>query len=285
MLNAIIFPSSYFDRKLVDEDLYKEYEAAESCKLFDDILIFSYEEWFHNGKLLLNNRPKKKITAAYRGWMMPPEQYKKFYFALKENRIELITTPEEYNQFHIFPNIYGLIKNDTPRIMIFPKETPIDLENVKNTFSRFMVKDYVKSVKGTDFPTFFDRSITKDEFDFWMEKFYEYRGGLFTGGVCIKEFVDLKLYGKHKNEYRVFYINGEVATISRNSGQAEFASCPPKEIVNKYAHLNSKFYTIDFAELKDGVWIVIEAGDGSVSGLSDFQDYNEFFRKLFYSFL
>ena len=56
-------------------------------------------------------------------------------------------------------------------------------------------------------------------------------------------------------------------------------------IKEKYTHLNSKFYTIDFAELQDGSWIVIEAGDGSVSGLSDFQDYDEFFRKLFYSFL
>ena len=148
-----------------------------------------------------------------------------------------------------------------------------------------MIKDYVKSVKGTDFPVFFENSVTQEEFDFWMNKFYEYRGDLFTGGICVKEFVDLKLYGKSKNEYRVFYINGEVATINRNSGQLDYAAVPPKTLVEKYMHLNSKFYTIDFAELQDGSWIVIEAGDGSVSGLSDFQDYDEFFRKLFYSFL
>ena len=40
-------------------------------------------------------------------------------------------------------------------------------------------------------------------------------------------------------------------------------------------------YTIDFAELEDGSWKIIEAGDGSVSGLSDGQNYESFFRKLF----
>ena len=29
---------------------------------------------------------------------------------------------------------------------------------------------------------------------------------------------------------------------------------------------------------------MIEAGDGSVSGLSDFQDYGEFYRSLYYCF-
>ena len=41
------------------------------------------------------------------------------------------------------------------------------------------------------------------------------------------------------------------------------------------------FYTVDFAELADGSWKIIEAGDGSVSGLSDGQDYVAFFRALY----
>lgn len=34
-----------------------------------------------------------------------------------------------------------------------------------------MVKDYVKSVKGSEFPKFFDESVTQEEFDKWMEVF------------------------------------------------------------------------------------------------------------------
>ena len=284
MLEAVLFPSSYFEPKTVDEDMQKEYDAAVSCGLYKEMIIFSYEAWFDRGKLRLNKTPDKKISAVYRGWMMQPEQYKAFYEALIEANIELITTPDEYALFHIFPNVYEAFAGNTPQIMLFPKGTDVDLDAVKKEFSRFMVKDYVKSVKGTDFPVFFDASVTADEFAGWMKKFYEYRGGLFTGGICIKEFVDLKRYGERKNEHRVFYMNGEIATISRNSGQAEYAPQPPMEMVEKYRGMNSRFYTIDFAELSDGSWTVIEAGDGSVSGLSDYQNYREFFRKLYMAF-
>lgn len=285
MVDTIIFPSSFFDKRAVDEDLEKEYEAVKSCNLFSNILIFSYEDWFHNGKLTLNHTPTEVVTAVYRGWMMLPEQYEKFYQALNEKNVQLITTPDAYERFHLFPNIYSRLADDTPRILLFPSGMPIDIEKVKNAFSRFMVKDYVKSVKGTDFPTCFDASITQQEFDKKMELFYQYRGSLLTGGICIKEFVELRKYGDHKNEYRVFYINGNIATISRNSGQFACAPVPPSELIKKYNGLESKFYTIDFAELADGRWVIIEAGDGSVSGLSDFQDYHEFFRALYYSFM
>ena len=158
------------------------------------------------------------------------------------------------------------------------------MESGKKSFDRFMVKDYVKSVKGTEFPKFFDHSITQEEFDNWMEVFYKYRGDLLTGGICIKEFLDLKRYGEKTNEYRVFYINHEIATICRNSGQADFTAEPPKELLEKYSHLDSPYYTVDYAELEDGSWRIVEAGDGEVSGLSDNQDYNSYFRALYQCF-
>ena len=54
------------------------------------------------------------------------------------------------------------------------------------------------------------------------------------------------------------------------------------DLIDKYKNLNSIFYTLDFAELADGTWKIIEAGDGSVSGLSVGQDYTAFFRALFH---
>ena len=47
----------------------------------------------------------------------------------------------------------------------------------------------------------------------------------------------------------------------------------------------SLLYTVDYAELKDGTWRVIEAGDGMVSGLFEGQDYEAFFRVLYQSFV
>ena len=53
--------------------------------------------------------------------------------------------------------------------------------------------------------------------------------------------------------------------------------------VKKLPKLKSKFYTIDVAELKTGEWVVIETGDGQVSGLrgSD-KERNRERVKLFY---
>ena len=117
-----------------------------------------------------------------------------------------------------------------------------------------------------------------------MEVFYKYRGKLLTGGICIKEFLDLKQYGEKTNEYRVFYINHEIATICRNSGQGNYTPEPPKELIEKYRNLDSLYYTVDYAELEDATWRIVEAGDGEVSGLSDNQDYEQYFRALYQCF-
>ena len=93
-----------------------------------------------------------------------------------------------------------------------------------------------------------------------MEVFYQYRGDLLTGGICIKEYLDLKKYGDSTNEYRVFYISHQIASVSRNSGQPLTAARPPKALVQKYCNLPSVFYTVDFAEQADGRWKILEEG-------------------------
>lgn len=281
MINTILFPSSFFDTKVVDEDLQMEYTAVKNTGLFQTI-IFGYDGWFHENRLVLTDVPEEPIRAVYRGWMMLPEQYERFYELLLEKNIRLITTPEEYRLFHVFPNVYPLFGEDTAKMLVYPKETIVDLEEVKDTFERFMIKDYVKSVKGTDFPKYFTNDVDQETFNQWMDVFMKYRGNLFTGGICVKEFFDLRYYGESVNEYRTFFINNKIATISKNSAQPIYAEEPPQELLEKYRNLNSHFYTIDCAERDDGSWKILEAGDGSVSGLSENQDYEAFFRTLYY---
>ena len=281
MIKTIVFPSSYFSSKNVDEDLKREYDAVKETGLFD-IVLFSYDKWFNESKLVLDKPVDMQCNAVYRGWMMKPEKYNAFYKALFDRNIVLVNSPSEYEHFHIFPNVYSDIIADTAQMRVFPDGKTLDVEEIKKTFERFMVKDYVKSVKGTTFPKYFDKSVTQQEFDEQMEKFYNYRGDLYTGGICIKEYLSLKKYGRYTNEYRVFYINGEIATISRNSGQSEYAPLPPEKLIEKYKGLESHYYTIDYAELDDGSWKILEAGDGQVSGLSDNQDYNAYYRALYH---
>lgn len=283
MVSTVLFPSSFFDVHKVDEDLQAEYDAVRNTGLFD-VILFGYEKWFHQETLVLTKEPAEPVNAVYRGWMMKPDMYEKFYNQLNERGICLVTEPEMYESMHVFPNVYQLVENDTARMRVFPLHEEIDVACVKQEFSRFLVKDFVKSVKGTEFPQYFDHSVDQTSFNQWMEVFYRYRGDLLTGGICIKEYLDLRRYGERTNEFRVFYINHEIAAISRNSGQMQVTAEPPRELVEKYRNLPSVFYTVDFAELDDGSWKIIEAGDGGVSGLSDGQDHETFFRTLYQCF-
>lgn len=280
MLDLIVFPSSYFDKNCVDEDYFEEYVAAKNTELFD-FIFFGYNKWYNEQALLLNKVPEDRRKAVYRGWMMNPEEYALFYQFLLEYNIELVTTPEEYERMHFFPNVYKRLEPDTAKMEIYPLNHRIDVNDLKTRFGRFMIKDFVKSVKGTIFPSFFDSGISQKEFNRWMEEFYKYRGGMLSGGICVKEYLSLKCYEGKTNEFRVFYMNHRVATVSRNSGQSIQTNLVPMNLVNKYSNLESLYYTIDYAELSDGSWKVIEAGDGGVSGLPETLDKKKYYELLY----
>ena len=116
-----------------------------------------------------------------------------------------------------------------------------------------------------------------------MEVFYKYRGSLLTGNICIKEYLDLKRYNGKTNEFRVFYADHKIISICRNSIQPDYTAKPPEELVKKYKNLGSPYYTVDYAELSDGSWKIIEAGDGGVSGLSPEQDVEAYYRALYWA--
>lgn len=273
----ILFPSSYLESHKVDEDFQKEYESAVNTGL--DVILFNQPVWNTNHILLLNTDISGE--ALYRGWMMKPENYTSFYNQLKKKDVNLITSPEQYERMHCFPNIYEQVKADTPKIMTFPLYSDINIQEIKQNLSnRFFIKDYVKSAKNTDFPTYFDNNTTQEEFNKWIKRFYKIRGGLLTGGIVAKEYVDLKRYNDYTNEYRVFYLNNTPISICRNSLQPIYTPEVSKELIEKYKNLPSLFYTVDFAEKKNGKWTIIETGDGSVSGLSEGQNYEAFYRAI-----
>lgn len=283
MIHTFLFPSDYFNKNKVDPALYAEYDVCE--KMNETIIIFSYKKWFENRIIDLTAIPTKNTVVIYRGWMMTPEVYKEFYAALKAYNITLINDPNTYNFMHIFPNVYKSIQEDTAKTLTFSLHQSIDLNRIKaNGIHKFLVKDYVKSVKGSTFPSSFHVDMAQEEFDNWMKLFYQYRGNLLTGGICIKEFLNLKHYGDKTNEYRVYYANHKICSIAKNSNQDYLSPLPPEALILKYKNLPSNYYTIDYAQLEDDSWIIIECGDGQVSGLSNSQDYSEYYRNLILCF-
>ncbi len=274
---SILFPCDYFNNKKVDEDYLEEYKVAQE-QGFNTIFI-NYEE-LENGSIKLSSNEFEEGLCIYRGWMLKPETYKNLYDYLENKGLTLINTHEEYSNCHLFPLSYGLLEQFTPKINVFSKDEVIDWDKIRQEYNRFMVKDYVKSVKGSDFPNYFDSSFTNNELDKYIEKFKELRGELFTKGIVIKEFVDLNKVNDNTNEYRAFYLKGELLTICKNSNQPLGVKEVPESLIKQLPVLESNFYTVDFAEKSNGEFVVIETGDGQVSGLPDEQDVREFYNRI-----
>jgi|GEM_PF-1092267 len=280
--STIIFPCDYFASDKVEESFRREYDAALASGRFD-VVLFNYDAFIEGGPIRFSHPVANPFQPLiYRGWMMKPEQYERFCDGLVAMSLRPITPAALYGELHMFAENYpGPDLSDeeadtseyppTPARLAF-EGTKVDAEAVNAAFDRFMVKDYVKSVKGTSFPTCINTPVTQEELDGYIVDFVEKRGDLFTGGIVLKQFVDLKRYGATTNEWRAFYFAGSLLTLQRNSNQDAGCPRPPESFVTSCAAMNSPYFTIDFAELEDGEWVVIEGGDGQVSGLATSQD-------------
>lgn len=270
----ILFPADYFDKKQPGEAMRVEYESAcADARL--DVDLFDLELFEERGELALT-RPflDESLPLLYRGWMMKPESYEAIFDVLGAEGLRPITCPSAYEEFHMFPLAYArhkVLEARAPRLVAFPGKS-VDAEVVNRTFAEFMVKDFVKSVKGTSFPVSFKTPVSQGRMDKIVGDFYRLREGLFAVGVICKEYVELARYGDATNEWRALYLKGALLCACRNSGQPATASKPPEALVLECANLGSPYYTVDFAERADGDWIVVEAGDGQVSGLATAQD-------------
>ena len=278
MKNTILFPADS-NYKIFDRELKKEYNAVLSLDLFD-VKMFNYNLWIDE-KIIDIDDDIKSNKVIYRGFMMKPIEYENFYNDLSTHSINLITKPSEYSKMHIFHNIYDLIKDNTAKSLFFSLDERVNINEIRNHFGKFIIKDFVKSVKNDTFPKCFSSSISQDDLDRYITEFKKYRGKLLTDGICIKEFLNFKYYVDRINEFRVFYMDGNILSISRNSLQVNYSNEPPIELINKYRNLPSNYYTIDFVELEDGNFKIMEVGDGQVSGLSDNQDYEVYYRAMY----
>ena len=279
----ILFPSEFLDIKKVDEAYISEYEAV--CKIPEfKVMLYNYEELVSGGTIKIYSSEKHTGNCIYRGWMLKPEQYKLLYDSLKSKNIYLINSPDEYNTCHMFPYAYKYInKSDTPKILYYYGNEclgRISWDLLNKTFNRFMIKDYVKSINEKDYPVFFETPVNVKEMINRFYEFFEYRDGLFTGGIVFKEYVDFNKYGDVTNEYRAFYLKNKLLSLCLNSNQPEINNPVPVDFVNKYSCLPSNYYTVDFGELADGRWIVIETGDGQVSGLSPNQNVFKYYYNI-----
>jgi hypothetical protein len=288
----ILFPSSPLNFKEVYPDFLEEFEAAKlvgfKCFLFDhDLLVDS-------GKLkttLPSNEIKDVETIILRSWMLKENEYRILCDALFFKGYSLINTTEQYIQCHHLPNYYKFIKEYTAASSWATLEQLRTYGAEGTALGRKMlgevdvlIKDYVKSAKGEEDIFILKKELNDEEFHARVEKFIEARGKLFDTGVVLRAFVDLKKYVGQTNEWRLFFLDGYLISKNFNSPQTLDVTEPADEVIKQFApafkQVNSKFFTVDLAEKADGSWMILEMGDGQVSGLATHEKPVKYYNNL-----
>jgi hypothetical protein len=258
----------------VDGDYGEEFQAA---SLEHACALFSYEN-LEKGKLSLYGEDVSGLTI-YRGWMMKPDLYRMFYDMLEEKGIILINTPEEYERYHMLPGWYDDFKDDTAKSS-WEDQGTVDsaLLLTRGLEGSYIVKDYVKSRKHEWYDACFINNIAdKANAERIIRNFIKRQDSDLVGGVVLRQFVKFKSMGFHEKsgmpiseEYRVFAFAGRIMIIDdywRADEKVSFSGEERQWIEASVKKLKSNFVTMDIARREDGKLIIIELGDGQVSGL------------------
>lgn len=267
-----LLPCDPLDSKKVDYDFQREFNAIVSLgfkvNLYDHDQLVDHNTFVSN----IDNR-NEKDSVILRSWMLKENQYDFLYKSLISSNLYLINTLEQYLNCHYYPNVYDKIKQLSPKSTWFDDISDESIIHNKNTMScDIIIKDYVKSEKYSSDLFMLSKSLSNEDFCEKVNEFKLSRGKLFNKGIVFKEFLNLKKFGDKTNEFRIFVYNKNIISASQNT-ELGFGDVPNLDFLNEIIQsIDSNFYTIDIAELDSGDWIILETGDGSVSGLASGQD-------------
>ena len=233
------------------------------------------------------------VTAVYRGWMMTPSQYRVLYEALAVRNIYLINDPDQYRHCHHLPECYPIIERLTPRSVWLTDDLGIDqIMGVLTLFGDrpVIVKDYVKSRKHEwNDACFIPSASDRDAVARVVGRFLELQGDDLNEGLVFREFVEFRPVGVHPKsrmplteEYRIFWLDAQPVFCSAYwEGGKYYMTYPPLELfAETAAAVRSRFFTMDVARRVDGDWMIVELGDGQVSGLPREDDAGPFYELL-----
>lgn len=237
-----VFPADYFKPNQPDEAFEDQAKAFAEAG-------FAVSVWDENAKTL-RPAPKASETVFYRGWMMNADAYAELQQQVTASRAKMLTTLEQYLNAHHLPNWYPLISEYTPETVCFADLTHIHSKLKRLSWDGFFVKDYVKSLK----TSMGSRLEHADAIGVLMAEMEKFRGQI-EGGICVRRIEDFL----PETEQRFFVLNSIPYAAD---GQ------PVPELVRLCAErVHLPFYSVDIIQRKDGVWRVVEIGDGQVSDL------------------
>jgi hypothetical protein len=243
-----LFPSDYFHPKQADPAYAAECDRLQNLGFATAVISL---EALNLGLAQIFPTPDPGSQLIYRGWMLSADDYLRLVDIVSNTGAEMWISLDEYLATHHLPNWYHLISDITPETYFFDVDEDLQSALFKIGWSKFFIKDYVKSLK-TSIGSIDYRPSEISQVIAEMQKFR----GTIEGGFCVRQVEDFI----PETEQRYFVINGR-----------SFAATPDAQIPDLVeicvSRINSKFFAVDLIERSDGCQRIVEIGDGQVSGL------------------
>ncbi|ACQ80999.1 conserved hypothetical protein [Beutenbergia cavernae DSM 12333] len=211
----------------------------------------------------------------YRGWMIPADRYAELEDALRARGVGLGTTAPDYARAHELPGWYPTFAGLTPRSVWRASsagEVP-DADTLAALVAPLgggagIVKDYVKSRKHEWAEACFVPDLADaTHLHRVVARFVQLQDSFLAGGIVVRAFERFAAPdGGRAAEARVWWVDGAPVVVGPHPDTPDDVPAPDlAAVAPAVAALGCRFVTTDLALRDDGVWRVVEVGDGQVS--------------------
>lgn len=281
---VLLLPSDPLNERATDPEFVRDRDAARAAGI--GAALIDHDRLLA-GDVAIRGLTTERASVLYRGWMMPTDAYSTLAEAVEARGSSMVTSPANFAAAHYLPGWIDVFRDLTPATTSVP--VTADPELIKSAAlalgdGAYVVKDWVKSRKHEWETAAFAPST--DALPGVVAEFVRLQDEFLVGDIVIREFVELD---KSLPEVRVWWARGDIGLVTVHP---DFAGRPLPQIDpatlakvrGAVIKLESPFITTDLARTSHGNWIVIEVGDGQVSGFpnsSSDDDIAALLRKVF----
>ncbi|GIF66542.1 hypothetical protein Ais01nite_45770 [Asanoa ishikariensis] len=261
----LLVPGDPLRPRRPDEHFAPEAAAARVAGL--DVAVVDHDALTRGGAgRAVGAVPAGSGVAVYRGWMLRGPEYAAFAESLAVRGVRLRTTAEEYRKAHELPGWYAALATVTPLSEWTEGWRRADFERARIGLGSgpAVLRDYSKSMKAYWHEATFIPDLDDAEAGWRVaQRFLELREDEAVGGFVLRRY---ERFGSA--EVRTWWIDGECVLVGAHPDTPHEIPGTEVDLVAVaplVAGLGLPFVTVDLALRADGVWRVVELGDGQVS--------------------
>lgn len=260
----LLVPADPLNPSRADEHFRPEALAAHRAGVEVGLVDHDALERGRAGEALLRI-PKADDDAVYRGWMLRAEQYAELERVLRERGVRLRTSSEQYRTAHELPGWVAALAAVTPLSVWTDGPDLAAFETCCRALGSgpAVLRDFTKSLKhhweeASFVPDVADVASARQV----AARFLELRGADLTGGLVLRRFERFV-----SAEARTWWVDGVCRLVTAHPDTPDDAPPAPDltAVAPRVAGLGLPFVTVDMVQRDDGVWRVVELGDGQVS--------------------